>query len=1063
MRRRSAISLLVPALALAVPLAAGARQSGADPPAEDETPQPPPAAGGEETGCGRVRLLIFDAESSEALAGIRVEFDGRRLGVTDADGAVVIGIAPGSYVFELSGEGYAANNTSAIPVVSGKLSEAFVDIAPAGGRAETDVEAATAPRPEVEVDESLPRSRIVGTVVHSDTGEPVPDVRIFLRGVGCDVTSDESGRFSVEVPVGAHDLSAVHPRFSTINRSEIEVVEGEPTELRIEAVPVGAMLEDLVITAPRIEGGSAALLQERRESGSVSDVIGAEQMSKSGDSDAAGALKRVTGVTIIGGKYVYVRGLGERYSSSLLNGAMLPSPEPERRVVPLDLFPTGVLDSIVVQKTFSPDMPGEFGGGVVMLRTRDYPDELALDLEAGGGWTVGTTMSDGLMAVGGPTDWLGWDNGWRDLPPSVRRASKDQKLLEGNMFTDGYTADELEKFGEALRNNWRTYRDEIPPDAGGKLTVGHKLDLPGAKLGFLAGAIYDNGWEREQKKLDILASGANDEPEVFHSYQWDETTNVIKVSGILTLGLELGEDHLIRSTTLLNRIAEDAARFYWGYNRDVKSDIRVTRIRWVERQLLTQQLVGEHIIPPLMDLGVDWRYTYSRASRHEPDRKEVTYYREGDTDLWIASNRPDGNSRVFSDMLDEVHDLGLDLSLPFEQWSDEIAEVRLGGLLMFKDRGSDTRRFKYKDRPSPPALAGLPPEELFSNELIGHWSGTQVNNLFTEITRETDNYSAEQQIRAAYAMTDFPLGLGLRVLGGLRIEKSRQFTRTYELFNPDAEPLDSKIETTDYLPAATLSWEFSDDMLVRAGVSQTVSRPDFREMSPARFTNVIGGRDIVGNTDLKRTLITNVDLRWEWYPAPGESVSLGGFFKHFEDPIEMIIMPGAQFYETFANAEAARNFGLELDVFKSFGFIHESIEDLYFGGNATWVYSRIELGEDVEGTQTNEKRPLQGQSPYIFNAQLGYDNIEIGTKATILYNVFGERIRIVGAVGLPDIYEQPFHQLDLVASQELGAGFQLKLEAKNIVDLPARFKQAKMTTEKWRKGRSFSLSLKWSY
>jgi outer membrane receptor protein involved in Fe transport len=1016
-------------------------------------------------GEGTIRGLVFGGGGPVPGARITVA-DGAGDAaetVSDGDGAFRLVLPAGEVRLAVEAEGFPRFDLpEPLAVVAGEVGELTVTLDAGGGPGSYEYEAPGAGPPPAAVEAGLPRSAIGGRVIHEETGAGVAGFRVFVRGLPLEARTGEDGSFRIEVPVGTHHLSLVHPEYSTVSRSGIEVVEGRDAVVEIEAVPVGAMLDDLVISAPRIEGGVAALLEERQQSGSVSDVIGAEQMSRSGDSDAAGALKRVTGVTIVDGKYVYVRGLGERYSATLLNGANLPSPEPERRVVPLDLFPAALLDSVVIQKTYSPDMPGEFGGGVVMLRTRDTPEEFTFKLSLKGGFGQGTTGTRGLMSEGSPTDWLGWDRGWRDLPADVREASKDQQLLEGNMFTPGYTAEELERFGESLRNNWRTWRDTIPPDAGGDLTIGHRLDIGKARLGVLASGIYSNEWDREEKQLKILAFGA-DEAEVFHSYRWDETTNEIKAAGILTVGLELGEDHLIRSTTLLNRITDDSGRLYWGYNRDVGSDIRVTRIRWVEQQLVTQQLTGEHVLPPLMDLGIDWRYTYSRATRYEPDLKEVTYYWEEGLDVWVASNRPDGNSRSFNTVLDVVHDLGLDLSLPFEQWSDETAEVRLGGLLLFKDRGSDTRRFKYKDRPNELALATLPPEELFSDELIGWWNGTQTNNLFTEITRETDNYTAEQEIRALYAMTDFPLGLGLRVLGGVRLEHSRQKTSTFALFNPDLEPVDSEIDTSDWLPAGTVSWEFAKDMVARIGASQTVSRPDFREMSPARFTDVIGGRDVVGNPDLRRTLITNLDARWEWYPGPGETLSLGGFFKHFQDPIELLIMPGAQYYETFANAQAARNFGLELDVYKSFDWLSEVLEDFYFAGNATWVFSRIDLGREAEGAQTNKERPLQGQSPWIFNAQLGYDDAERGTRVALLYNVFGERIRTVGAAGLPDVFEQPFHQLDFVASQKLPAGFAVGFRARNLIDLPVEFTQAGITVEEARKGRHFQLSASWSH
>ncbi len=1019
---------------------------------------------------GKVRGIVFDDETSAPMAGVSMLIDGVRVGVTNEDGAFDLELDVGEYVLVLEKDGQQWPPMKPLTVGSGQSQELIVDAGPHDEPVEVSVEgsegeATSAPVVTKEAVVSI----VEGVVIHDEEGIGIEGFRIFVRGLSGEVRTDGEGRFALEIPVGKYDLFAVHPEFSTVSKAGVEVREGESSFVEMEAIPVGMQLDDLVVSAPKIEGGTAALMQERQQAATVNDVIGAEQMSKAGDSDAAGALKRVTGVTVVDGKYIYVRGLGERYSCTLLNGATLPSPEPERRVVPLDLFPTGILESVVIQKTFSPDMPAEFGGGAVILRTRSYPEEFTLDIKLSAGATVGTTFTEGLMAQGGPTDWLGIDGGYRALPAEVGNASKKDYLLEGDMLNPGYSADELEHFGEAMRNNWRTYRDTIPPDLGGSVTVGNRFNLFGAKLGFLAALIYANEWERDRAKINILSGGAEGEgATVFHRYQWDETTNEIRAAGILNMGLELSDDHRIESTTLLNRITDDAARNYWGYNRDLGNDIRVWRIRWVERTLITQQLSGEHVIPPLMGLVVDWRYSYSRAIRTEPDRKDVAYNREGETDLWLLSDRPEGNMRVFSEMLEDAHDMGMGLSLPFNQWTDEEAKVKVGGSIMLKNRNVDTRRYKYKFRSPEAAVSSLPPHLLFTPEFIGMTDQYGVHNKFEEVTRPTDNYTAEHEIFAGYAMTDFPLGFGFSLLGGMRVEQSRQFVRTYALFgDEDSEPVDATIDTIDYLPGVTASWEFADDMVARVGVSQTVSRPDFREMSPSSFTNVIGGRDVEGNPDLDRTLITSVDARWEWYFSSRESLSFGGFFKHFEEPIERIVVLRAQHAESYANAKAARNLGLELDFRKNMGFINEALEDLYLAGNATWVYSRIELTD--EGIQTNSRRPLQGQSPFVINAVIGYDNLNWGTNIALLYNVYGKRISTVGArggqgtEGLPDEYEMPFHNLDFVVSQTLGAGFKLGFKAKNLIDLPYRYEQGSEVTEIGKKGRSFSLSLGYSY
>jgi TonB-dependent receptor len=353
-------------------------------------------------------------------------------------------------------------------------------------------------------------------------------------------------------------------------------------------------------------------------------------------------------------------------------------------------------------------------------------------------------------------------------------------------------------------------------------------------------------------------------------------------------------------------------------------------------------------------------------------------------------------------------------------------------------------------------VLSLTPEEIFVPGNIN-----PGDFQFEEITRQTDNYLADQKVVGGYLMTDLPLGLGFRLVGGIRVEHSSQHVKTFELFNPDNEPVVSDLATTDLLPAAAVSWDFSEDMLVRLGAARTLSRPDFRELSPATFNDVTGGRQVYGNPELERAAINNLDLRWEWYLEAGESLSLGVFYKRFEQPIETIVVVSAQHSVTYENAEGADNLGIELEFRKGFGFLDKMLQDFYLAGNATWVYSSIDLPE--EGIQTSSSRPLQGQSPYVLNFQLGYDNVESGTSVVVLYNVFGKRIAEVGALGAPDVYEQPFHQLDLVIKQDLGGGFSMGFKAKNLVDPGVRFTQGDQTTETFRRGRSFSLGLEKSF
>ena len=1003
-----------------------------------------------------VEVFVFGAETGLPLEGAAVCV-AETCGTSDAGGLVVLSVPEGELPVTIGGF-----DVGLVSTAPGRTSEMLVTL----GADRATVTAIEAPdvseEPEVaqEVEDAGPPGRIAGRIVNGETGEPLAAARLYVRGLDVDILTGSDGAFSIEAPVGDWDLSVVRVGFTTYAQTGIAVASEATTELTIEMLPAAPSLDDFVVRAPRIEGGTSSLLLERQESAAVSDVLGAEQMSASGDSDAAGALKRVPGLTVVGGKYVYVRGLGERYSATLMNGANLPSPEPERRVVPLDLFPTAVLESVVIQKTFSPDMPAEFGGGVIALRTRSIAEEPVAKLKLSTGFTTGVQFQKRLTYDGGPTDGLGIDGGFRKLPELVRAASDGEPLEEADMFSDrGYEPSELEAFGEAMPNRWNLSRADTPPNLGLGATFGHGVRKDGKHLGFLLGLGYGVSHDLDRFDRIYTLLGEGGALEESHTYNFETGKRSVRLGGILAVGFAPHATQQFNITTLLARKTDDEARTYEGLNRDVGDLIRVSRLRFVERMLLTQQFRGQHVIEPLKGLTIDWRYTWSMASRDEPDRREYRYDNENGTDVWLLSDRPEGNQRFFSTLGDRGHDVGIDVTMPFTLREEDTARIKVGGGFMNKQRSVDTRRFKFMHKgvnTGDPEIISQDPESVFTPENIGD-GGFQ----FEEVTRQTDNYSAGQTIGNVYALADVPILPWLRIMGGVRLERSVQEVSTFELFNPDGEPVLADLKTTDVLPALTVTFEPRPGMLARIGYGLTLSRPDFRELSPATFNDVTGGRQTFGNPELERAQIHNVDARWEWYPTSSESVSAGVFYKHFVKPIEQIVVVSAQHSVSWANAETADNIGFELDWRKDFGFIHDALADLYFAGNVAVVYSQVRLGEN-SGIQSSDKRALQGQSPVVINLQLGYDNPISGTRLNLLYNVFGRRIGEVGALGAPDSYEESFHQLDFVASQRIGtSGVKLGFKVKNLLNPFERYTQGDFEVERNRRGISFGLSVDW--
>ncbi len=1000
-------------------------------------------------------VYVFGGAGEAPQEGVEVAAAGQTAR-TNADGAARLSPPPGTHAVTVGGQ-----PIHDVPVIDGEQTEVLVTFRE--GRApEVRLEHRPLPKPDevAAAADAGPPGRITGTVTSEKDGRPVVGARVFVRGRPEAAVTDGAGRFGLSVPSGARALSVIHPRFSS-GAVDVEVVADETREVAVTLAPAAAQLEDLVVTAPYIEGGVAALTAERRDESSVVDVLGAEEMSRAGDSSAASALRRVTGLTLVDGRFVYVRGMGERYSASLLDGASLPSPEPERRVVPLDLFPTGVLSSVVVQKTWSPDMPGGFGGGVVRLRTRRVPDEPFLDAEASTGYRQGTTFEDGLTYEGGAVDFLGIDDGTRALPDGVAKASDGQAVLERTRLSNrGYTAEELEALGESMPNTWDIGERTVPMPLGLSVSGGRPFQLEGGKLGVLGAIHYDQDWQREvydQTYYDVSDGKLARQ----HSYRFARLSREVQLGGMAVVGLDLGRAHRLASTTLLLRTTDDETRTYEGYNSDVLTDIRVARLRWVERQLLTEQLRGEHALDVWRGLDLRWHYAYSRADREEPDRRTYRYDNEQGSEVWLISDRPEGNQRLYSDLDDQNHDALLAGRFLLEPRGEDpdapVSHVEVGAQVVLRQREVQTRRYKFQDKgleAGDPALRSQGPEQVFSPPNIGNHAFQ-----FQETTRPTDNYSADAATFAGYASVDWLGPGGLRLTGGARLEAAEQVVQTFELFNPDGKPVESKIAETDILPAASATWAFVDSMQLRASFAQTVVRPDFREQSPATFNDVTGGWQVKGNPALDRGLVRHYDLRWEWYLNARDSVSVAGFYKDLDQPIEEVVEPSAQFTLSWANAKGAINVGAEVEARVHLEPI-DALKDVFLATNVAWIRSRVELADG--GIQTSAERPLQGQSPYVVNGQLGYDAPEAAWRLTVLYNVSGERIVQVGAAEAPDIYEAPRHSLDVTGAVKLGGGFTLKLKAKNLLDPVLRITQGAEVVEARRVGRAFGAALAWT-
>ena len=1002
----------------------------------------------QEATASEIRGFIFD-ETGVPVAGVQVQASDGSQVISDREGVFRLRVTTGTVSLRLRNPGQKDIEIDRVASLEGEVTELIVQYRSAG-EPQIDIEAPTTSQGETIT--TTVTAHLKGLVVDAEKGQPVSGARVFVRGLKAETKSDQAGRFELALWAGPRHLAVLHADFETVTASITLKPEPQENEITIRMEPRSAAMAEMVVTIPKLEGGTVFLLEERRDSTNVSDVLGAEQMAKSGDSDAAGALKRVTGITVVNGRFVYVRGLGERYSSTLLDGSTLPSPDPERRVVPLDLFPASTLGSILVQKTYSPDLQGEFGGGAVLLRTRDIPSTFEATFSLGTGFRTRSTFRSGPSYSGSSTDFLGFDGGTRSLPQDVERSLESSRVQAKTVTGSGFTPEELEALGESLDLDFGLKGRTVNPNLGVSADVGGPFELFGLKSGARFGMTYDNSWFLKRRRRKTLVADLS----VKSDQTLTELHNNVHLGGLANWVVELSESHRIRSTTFLGRISENVARQSEGLLGG-ENVVASNRLRWVEQMLLTEQIQGQHGLLGSEGPQLHWRYMFSLADRSEPNLRDIFYIRDGQT-LRLDTN-DNKNQRFHSDLIDFNHDVGMDLAWPITLFYDVESTLKGGLALVMKSREVDTRRFTYfGNLPSPSDRQSA--DDIFNPDTIG--PGADQLRL-DEITLDNDAYRADQLLWSAYLMADVGITSSLRVMAGARVERSSQQVETFlpPLGIQETPNAEASLSTFDLLPAATASWGFYDDMLLRVAFSRTLARPNFRELSPAVFRDPAGTLEFQGNPDLKRTILTNGDIRWEWYPRKGESVSVAGFVKSFQDPVEIRLSAGAVDREIPINVPSALNFGAEIEFRKELSELAEWLADFYVSGNLTLVRSRVSLESldpELRGILSTLDRPLSGQSPFVINAQLGYDNVELGLSVAALYNVFGRRITALGARGLPDRYQQVAHRLDLVASQKLGR-FKVSLKAQNLIDPALEQKQGDVVVETFRQGRTFSASL----
>lgn len=886
--------------------------------------------------------------------------------------------------------------------------------------------------------------RAAGVVIDQTNAIALPGVPVEAVGTPHIAYTDLDGRYDLELPAGEHRIRISLGGYAE-QLVDIEIVPGQVTEVQV-SLTTNVFAEEVAVVAPTLEAQSstaAAQMMLRMRAPGVQDNIGGSEMRSNNDSDAADAMSRVTGVSVVDSQSVFVRGLGERYSNTTLNGATLPTTEPDRRVVPLDLFPTGLIDSVQVSKTYTPDKPSQFAGGLVEIIPLKLPAETAWEFSLGGAHNSITTGKSGLGYAGG-SRWNGFDGGTRALPAGF----PDRKVIRGGRFTSdelGFLGRDLERLGESFSNVWDPVRQDQPMNQSYSGLFGGRF----GKLGVVTTLRHSQNSQITNEERSFYKVGAGGVERFNGPYDFDETQFVSTVGGVGNLAYQFSPNHRLSVDNFYTHVGTDETRIFEGFNSDADNDIRNQRLFFIEEQIRSHHVGGDHLFPSASNSRLDWKIAFSRADRAEPDLREVLYEFDPAREAFVLADESQSGLRQFNDLVDDSVELSANWSTLTENWAGLPTQFKFGASYIDRTRDFLSRRLRFV----PTSTRGLdlsrPAEELFTPSFIG------PNFQLKEETRPTDQYDAAQETLSAYGMVDVPLAVRLRLVAGARVENFRQQVDTFDPFARavfgTTDVIRADLDETDVFPAVNLVYSVRNNQNLRLGFSQTVNRPEFRELAPFEFTDVVGGRATVGNPELQQSLIQNIDVRWELFPGVGEEVVAASFFyKSFDNPIERIVEPTAQLRTSFTNADSARNAGFEIEGRKALG------QYLFLGANYTWVDSEVTLDAAARQVQTSLVRPLAGTSKNLFNTMIEVSNA--GYSGRLLLNFFDDRISDVGSLGLPDIIQDARNSLDFVFAKRFQQ-VSFRFAISNLTDAPYVFTQGGLDQRVYKLGRTMAFGL----
>lgn len=862
--------------------------------------------------------------------------------------------------------------------------------------------------------------KLTGKVLN-EKNDPLQSVSIKIVGGG-GTTTDQEGRFSLSLTPGKKyeiEFSAVGYEAKTIN--EVEVIAGQVNELNI-TLQIKAQTGDNVTVSAKSSARKEtvnAVISFQKNTNTVASVISAESIRRSPDKNTGEVLKRTPGASIQEGRFIIVRGLADRYNQAMLNGILLTSTEPDRKTFSFDLIPAAMIDNIVINKAFVPELPGEWAGGLIQVNTKDIPSKNFFNVQIGTGFNTQTTGKTFFKdAQGGKLDWLGTDDGTRALPSLYTRKSEFDML----------SPQEKTNIGKQMRNNWAPSSSNAGPNFSFQANGGFSGKLFGKNIGGTFGINYN----RSNKNLRLLNRVNVIDENTFavslvSNFDDDKYVQEISAGALGSLSFQFNPKNKISFKSIVNINTGNSVTQRTGYDISRSEDLKGSEFSFKQNTFFTIQANGEHTLSA--PLRFKWYGAFNILDGYIPDQRRILYTKTTGTNdpyllLISGTLSQQSGSRIYQNLSDYIYTGGGDLSYNFNGFKKQKQTLKVGYMFQVKDRLYDAQLFANNLPIGNNALRMLGPGVVFTEANFGN--GTDNKFGFDAIKGNSFRYLANTILNAGFVQFDNQFSKNLRLVWGLRVENYDQLVGSVKKW----DPRHTHSVITDYLPGFNFTAKLNQKTNLRITGSQTVVRPELRELTFLNLYDFELNASVQGNPDLKRTKVSNFDLRYELYPKAGEVFTGGIFYKHFDNAIEQFLNGGGGGASTFTylNAKKARSFGVEIEMRKKLDFAN-ALKNFTFQANASYINSK------VNDTTLKLERPLQGQSPYVFNFGLLYDLEKAGFNATLLFNQIGERIYLVGDAfaGAPDIYEAPRALFDLQLAKKM---FKNKGEVRlNISDL----------------------------